>query len=374
MKNRVKSPPFLVLAANTPWVYALAENLAEISAVTAIRYYDWMTYRRLRPAWPLARNGVRQILHLEPPGYAGRFSMLCRPHLARAVRREAERLRRETGKLPYVICPYPYLAPWVRDLPADRLIYYNLDEYSFYDPSRACETLRLERELSERASLILCLSSHQVEVLQERYPKSASRTVHFPLGVVDTFINNRPDDIPSINGVGYVGNLTNRVDWPLVIDVARRCPATRFGFAGDPDHAAVGSSLYDWREVRGRALNLPNVEYLGNIQQTQVPAFYSNYAVNWMPYDVTHGFNIASCPTKIFDALASGRPFVSTTIPECHLYPDYIHIGEDAAALSSIIEGLQSGQVSHDCARQLTFARANTWAARARQLTDLIAV
>ncbi|MEB3310430.1 MAG: hypothetical protein VKJ02_09365 [Snowella sp.] len=51
---------------------------------------------------------------------------------------------------------------------------------------------------------------------------------------------------------------------------------------------------------------------------------------------MNHPFNQADCPTKFMDGIASVRPILSTDIPECRLYPDWITIFdliEDTIAL-----------------------------------------
>ena len=87
----------------------------------------------------------------------------------------------------------------------------------------------------------------------------------------------------------------------------------------------------DWQRERAAALTLENVHYIGSIPQDEVGKHYWNFAVNWMPYDTRHAFNLASCPTKIMDGLASGRPLLTTAVPECRLYPDWITIVGTAA-------------------------------------------
>jgi len=362
---------FLVLAANTPWVYALARSLAAHGSVTAVRFYDWANHRRLRPQWPETESAVRRVLVTMPQGYAGQFELMFRPLMRRIIERERSRLRRQTRSDPLVVCPYPYLAPWVRDVPDSCLIYYNLDEYSLYDHARPEQIRRLEDELIRRARLTVCLSVHQVETLRARHPAHANRIAHFPLGVVEEFLNPAPES-PTLHGtVGYVGNLIDRVDWGFVAAVAERLPEAKFHFVGDLGGESNGARA--WQETRARALSLPNIVHAGLVPQAEVREHYWRYAVNWMPYDMAHRFNVASCPTKIMDALASGRPFVSTDIPEIRLYPDRIHAVRSPDEAASRLRALLRGDIRHDPREQIAFAAMQTWPHRAIRLLELLA-
>ena len=358
---------YLALSANTPWVYALARALSAHGRVTAVRIYDWRNYRRLKPQWPETASPVCRVTVAMPQGYAGRLEPVFRPLMRALVARERSRLRRQSNVEPIVICPYPYLAPWVRSVPSDSLIYYNLDEYTFYDPTRTQRILRQEGELVARAKLTVCLSVHQVETLRARNPAHSDRIHHFPLAVVEEFVNPAPERPPLPNSVGYVGNLTDRVDWAFVADVAERLPEATFHMVGGFGVHAAGGRNLEWREQRRRALSLHNVIYHGEVPQRQVREHYWRYAVNWMPYDVTHRFNIASCPTKIMDALAAGRPFISTKIPEVELYSDWLDVVQTPDQAASALRRLLCGAERRTSREQIAFAASQTWPDRARR-------
>ena len=365
--------PVLLLSANTPWVYALAQCLARRTTVTAVRFYDWKTYLRTRPQWPEATSQSRRTMVALPPGYAGRLEPIFRPLARGIVTREEARLRnRSGGTAPLVICPYPYLVPWIRHIPGDRLIYYNLDEYPFYEPVSEERILRLEGELVAQAFLTICLSVHQVKIMRARNPLQAAKIHHFPLGVVEDFLNPEPEVRPLPRTVGYVGNLTDRIDWALLATVAEQMPDTKFHIVGTLEGSMGHTADNSWRAKRDRALNLANVISEGEVSQGRVHEHYWRYAVNWMPYDTKHGFNIASCPTKIMDALASGRPFVSTDIPEVRLYPEWIHVASTPEVTVATLGALLRGEICHDSRDQVAFAASQTWPHRASKLIELI--
>ncbi|WP_420394290.1 glycosyltransferase [Acuticoccus sp.] len=361
--------PFLFLAANAPWVYALAHSLSAAAEVTTVQFYDAVNHRRLRPGWPEEASGVERRRVVRPPGYAGRLEPLFRSLMRRTVEVQRRALATRSGQAPRVVVPYPYLAPWVRQVPDEDLIYYNLDDYELYEPSRALRIRALEDELVDRAALTACLSVHQADRLAQRHPRRRRRIRHLPLGVLDAYLNPHPNLAPLASTVGYVGNLGDRIDWRLVGEVADRCRDVTFhvvGFLG----AEAERCQAPWREERAAALARVNVIHEGGVPQHAVREHYWRYAVNWMPYAANHPFNLAACPTKIMDAIASGRPFVSTPVPEARLYPSYVTVAQGADGLAAAIARALCEPV--DAAERIAYARSQTWARRAGQLRAML--
>jgi glycosyltransferase involved in cell wall biosynthesis len=366
-------PSFLFLSANTPWVYALAESLAADHPVHAVRLYDWQTYWQQSPSLPSVPQDadLEQTLKVLPPGYAGRLEPLFRPY-TRWKLRQWQTSFNGTDR-PFVVAPYFYLAPWVtREVPSDRLIYYNLDEYTLYRPERSTWIQRQETQMVEHAAVTICLSKHQVDTLRSRYPDQADRIHHFPLGVDERFIPGEPSPPASPDTVGYVGNLSDRVDWAFVREVAEQCSDLQFVFAGSRTAPEGAGTEPDWVTNRRAAFSLPNVTHLGRIPQDEVTDVYWSVGVNWIPYDPEHPFNVASCPTKVMDSIASGRPVVSTPVPECTLYPEWIAIVETPEEAAQTLRRQVQGHRDEPLRDQVQFARTQTWPHRARELKDLL--
>lgn len=362
--------PFLFLAANTPWVYALARELAKSAPVTTFQYYDLANYLRLNPKWPEEGSRIRRRRIVMPAGYAGKLEFFFRPIMRRAIENERRRLTRAVGAAPVLIAPYPYLAPWLRHVPSEEIVYFNLDNYDLYRPRYVNRTRELEDELIDRAHLTLCLSNYQTSRLRSRNKTRSSRIRHFPLGVEDNYINPDPDAGIVPWTVGYVGNLGDRVDWSLVGAVADLMPEVTFHFVGFATGPSNLVAMTAWQRARREAFARPNIIHEGGVPQTEVREHYWRYAVNWMPYRVDHPFNLAACPTKIMDAMASGRPFVSTPVPEVKLYPEHIAIAPDAVNLALELRAALESPANPKV--RVEFAKGQSWEVRAQQLHDLI--
>jgi len=236
--------------------------------------------------------------------------------------------------------------------------------------------LAQEAQIVEKANTTLCLAQYQVETLRKRYPHKAKSIHHFPLGVVDSYINPQPEKPPEPITVGYIGNLSERVDWQLVYQVARACTEITFIFVGGLNDFGGGSHEHNWQLERETALSLPNVRHIGKVPQAEVKQYYWSFALNWIPYSVNHSFNQASCPTKVMDTIATGRPVLSTDIPECRLYPQWItifHSTEEAVSLiRQKLDVNKTERIQEKGLNQLKFATQNTWEIRAQKLEKLL--
>ncbi|WP_013334341.1 glycosyltransferase family protein [Gloeothece verrucosa] len=367
---------FLFLGANSPWAYGLAEALAQYHPTHAVQFYDWRTYYNLKPTWPgrIPPSLLNRSIHVLPPGYAGSLENLFRFYLQGLIEDWCRQLEQISGQNPWVIVPDPYFLPWVSKVPNERLIYYNFDDYVFYRPNRKQKVLKQEKELIERrVTITLCASRSQQITFQKRHPHKASQIYHYPHGVVDTYLNHQPENPPEPMTVGYVGTLGNRLDWALIYQVIKASPEITFVFVGGLDEQETFAQD-GWQATRHAVLQLPNVRHIGQVPSDQVAKYYWSCAVNWIPYLIDHPFNKASCPTKIMDGIASGRPLLSTKIPECCLYPQWINLffsPEDALALiHQELAASEKPKAYEKSLEQLAFARQQTWQSRTQTLEN----
>jgi teichuronic acid biosynthesis glycosyltransferase TuaH len=367
---------FLFLGANSPWTYGLAEALAQHHPTHAVQFYDWRTYTLLKPTWPKRTppSLLKQSIHVLPTGYAGRLELLFRFYLQQLIEYWCRQIKHSSGENPWVVASHPDYASWIRKIPNERLIYYNFDDYVLYRANRKQKILEQEKELIERAFITLCASNYQLATLQKCHPHKASYIHHYPHGFVNTYLNPHPEKPPEPMTVGYVGNLGDRLDWQFIHQVINACPEITFVFVGGLDEQIM-LDQGNWKAIRQTVLTLLNVHHIGQVPSDKVAHYYWSFAVNWIPYVVEHPFNQASCPTKIMDGIASGRPILSTDIPECRLYPEWITIfnsAEDAVALIRQQVGWSEKPEAHNnkILKQLEFAHQNTWQVRAYALEN----
>jgi glycosyltransferase involved in cell wall biosynthesis len=116
-----------------------------------------------------------------------------------------------------------------------------------------------------------------------------------------------------------------------------------------------------WYDEYRRCVALPNVHALGWRPQEAIHAYNRSFDVCLIPYRADHPFNRSCSPTKIMDYMGTGRPIVSTALPECRLYGHLFDVAADAegfvAAVRSIVAaGSDDGRSSG----RFEWARANS--------------
>ncbi len=361
---------FVLLGADTPWVRGLCEALTRRGC-----HVIGVSFVGLKRYWSSSNCHETHVCDdhfvCVPPAYGTHLDWLTGNYLTEVISRNFRLLDEKSPGAAWLVATNPVAERWTHKIPDTRLIYWNYDDYRLYAPHRSSQMQRWEDSLVTRSHLVLCASRIQLSKFTARYQKKASKFFHFPNAVPSSWLelSNRP--IVEPNTVGYVGNMANRVDWLFVYETASSLPGTRFIFAGS-EGKVRGDGNPDWRRQKERALALNNVKSIGQVAHQEVAGIYQSFAINWMPYDVKHPFNVASCPTKIFDALATGRPFISTDLPECRAYSEYIRIVRSPLdARNAIIDALACWHPESE-RRQLDFARLNDWGARASFLTELI--
>src|SRR5262249_7917111 len=112
-KKNGDSLRFVVLAANTPWVYALTEALAQEYPATWIAVYDWRTYHRDKVQLPPGQppGALAREVWLYPPGHLGMFRPVFSRLMALRLKRTLARVAGNAPQNTWLIAPYPWLAP-----------------------------------------------------------------------------------------------------------------------------------------------------------------------------------------------------------------------------------------------------------------------
>lgn len=165
-----------------------------------------------------------------------------------------------------------------------------------------------------------------------------------------------PPDIASLPRpvVGFLGSVMYWLDFDLLRYLALARPQWSFAFVGP-----VGR-LADLDKIR-----LPNVHLLGRKPYEDVPAYVKGFDVCLNPYLTDETARNCS-PLKLYEYLASGRPVVSTDMPEARKFEHVVGIGEThEKILARLEEALRPEANTREAvARRLDVARPHSWDAR----------
>ncbi len=335
--------------------------------------YPWSRSCRLRQSGP---DSWEQQLVL-PSGWMKRYPRLGMRPVAGTIRRwwKSQPANRRRG----LVMSYPHYM-YLRDqLRPDVTVYYNIDDYALYWPDSARQVRELERATVLAADVTICVSRLRADELIAAIPEAAGRIHHVPHGTPTPFLAHEPLERPAQAPLdlaklprpylGYVGSLEDRVDWELLSRLSREFPQASIVVVG-----RVGEPVAEpWWEECSRFLSLPNVHALGWRPQEEIARYYQAFDVCLIPYRVDHPFNRVCNPTKIMDAMGSGRPIVATALPECCLHAERFHVVENIEEFTAAVRVILARH-SDDGRAGLrhAFARANTCHEMAERVLDLI--
>jgi glycosyltransferase involved in cell wall biosynthesis len=273
--------------------------------------------------------------------------------LSRALNRAMDR---KGFDRPVVWTSLPTAFDTIAKLDGRATIYYCGDDFSALAGVNHKPVAALERQLAERADLILAVTP----ALAAKFP--ASKTVLMPHGAdIDLFRNPAPRaaDLPSGRPIaGYYGSIAEWLDIPLLETVARQMPDWDFVFIGDNRHPV------------DRLAALPTVRFLGARPHHELPSYSQHWDVALLPFLDTS--QIRACdPLKLREYLATGRPVVATPFPAVEAYGSLVATERSperfaAAIRASLKEPAGSGL------RRIDHVANDTWEARAAEAAAVI--
>ncbi len=199
----------------------------------------------------------------------------------------------------------PMLLPWIASVRSGAIVYDCMDELSAFlgAPPRLVE---LEHELLRRADVVFTGGHSLFEAKRSAHPEVYA----MPSAVdIDHFARARcpqpdPADQATIGHprIGFFGVLDERIDLPLIDEVARLRPDWALVLVGPV--AKIDAASLPRRS---------NIHYLGQKSYDELPRYLAGWDVAMMPFALNAATRFIS-PTKTPEYLACGRPVVSTPI------------------------------------------------------------
>jgi len=162
---------------------------------------------------------------------------------------------------------------------------------------------------------------------------------------------------------GLVGTLDNRLNIPLISQVAQRLPDVTFVLAGH-----LRAHLVDISPLAA----LPNVHLVPAQPHERVPAFVAHFDVCLIPYEVNEYTREVS-PLKLYEFLAMGKPVVATPLPYLCQVAEQIYIASSGDKFATAIGQALAEPVDptiYSTRRQI--AEAQAWSRQVTQINDIL--
>lgn len=162
--------------------------------------------------------------------------------------------------------------------------------------------------------------------------------------------------------VGYVGALNaERLDIPLIEQIATGLPDHSFVFVGPEDQVFESSKLHD----------LKNVYFLGKKEFSELPLYMNGFDVAINPQCLNE-ITIGNYPRKVDEYLATGKPVVATETKAMNPFRDHVYLCRNA---EDYIKAIPLAIAENDGTREQgrrAFACEHTWKNNADRIIEAI--
>jgi glycosyltransferase involved in cell wall biosynthesis len=335
----------------------------QMHAVTYFRKFP-QTWRR--PLQIKPRRIDERLWVYTPPITIPGFQMsraICRIHnivLNRLLRHHLRRL----GFAHNILWLYtPYNAYQIGRLYDFRRVYECVDDFSAARGLiNAAVVNHLESETLARANLVIATADRLADKFRSQSPNlfishNAADFGHFN-SASDNALSTATE-LLDIKGpvIGFLGSISYWVDVNLIAKLAGKRPDWTFVLLG-PVRTGVSGLR-----------RLPNVRIIGERPYRELPRYLKRFDVCLNPYK-NDGVAEGASPLKLYEYLATGKPVVSSDMPEARLFSAVVEIARTPDEFIAKIENLlRTGNIDRR-ERQYRIARENSWDNRFAQVEN----
>jgi len=244
----------------------------------------------------------------------------------------------------------PFWYPLASALPDTKLIYDCMDEHSGFSTNHTHQS-ELEEQLLRSADLVITSSAS----LQQKATKYNSQVTLIRNGSDPQYFADLPvcqESMIKKPIIGYYGAISDWFDIELVAAAARHYPDYSFVLIGHTYGADV--SLLK---------KLSNVYLLGEKKYQDLPSYLSCFDVCLIPFKI-NSLTLATNPVKFYEYISSGKPVVSTALPELNLHQDICYLSRSHAEFIANIDLARHESDKAIIAKRKAIALANSWQSR----------
>jgi len=162
--------------------------------------------------------------------------------------------------------------------------------------------------------------------------------------------------------IGFVGNLTDFVDFKLLISIAKNRPQWSLIALGEDNTTPKMRDTKEYQTFMGTK----NIHWLGRKEYEDLPDYLRGMDAVIMPYQTCDRMRYSE-PNKIYQYLASGKPIVSTAFPSVKEHKSVMGIANNQEEFLDLLEKALAvaGNAGYD--QRISIAQANSLNKRAKK-------
>lgn len=261
---------------------------------------------------------------------------------------------------PIIVTTVPNSSEYPKLLEGRKVVYYCVDDFSLWPGLDAQLVHEMESRLVARADCLIGVS----EALCDRLRSSGKPAHLLAHGVdVDHFATKAEHEHHVFSKiqrprVGFFGLIDGRMDWELMVTLAKILPNVAFVFAGPVDASA------------GVLPQLDNLHFVGPIRYAELPAFICGVDALILPYKVNN-LSRALSPLKLKEYIATQKPIISAPIGATEAWADSISISKDLMEWKQSIHHALKGEPGKRVPINVNSLMAQSWGSKAIELISL---
>ena len=257
----------------------------------------------------------------------------------------------------------PTAAPFIH-LFRPRLAVYNpVDRYQSFSFANKAGILRYSAMAARACDLAICTSDaiHADVASQSRRAVVVPHAVDFAHFNAALARNNRPRDLPNDGApiIGYVGALSDWVDFALIATTARAYPHCHV--------VLIGPAARSLGELQA----IPNLLWLGPRPFSAIPDYVRWFDVGLIPF-IVNDLTIGVDPIKLREYLCTGRPSVCTGLPEIRKHASLVYIADTREAFVARVGEALSETSPERVEARIQSARTADWPIRIREIRQIL--
>jgi len=256
-----------------------------------------------------------------------------------------------------------------------KTIYDCVDYFSSLNPKLDEEIKRKEEQLIKKVDFFF-VNSHALEKTKGKIRKPNAVVVQgFDAHSFTSKITPNSQEIIEIANVknifaqipkprvGFIGTLTYRFDFKLILSLINMSPNISFVFTDAYLPIPDGDRLVGTQELIKQIRKAKNAYFIPKtFYRSVIKEILNNFDIGIIPYDVSFDFNKYCYPMKLFEYFHMGLPVISTPIDELRNFPEFVKIGKNSEEWEKIIKMLLAMKWPLDYKqRQKSLAQNNSW-------------
>ena len=345
------------------WVNTIGMRNPTLSWTDARKAFVKVSKMFERMREPLVPGRNRNITVCQPFMLPGSRSRAVRAFNARSVTRAVSGMMARLGMNdPIFVATVPNASEYPELLNGRKVVYYCVDDFSLWPGLDADVVREMEARLIARADCLIAVS----ETLFQRLSKSGKPARLLTHGVdLEMFSTAAASELPCLSDiprprVGFFGLIDGRMDWELLMPLAKQMPEVSFVFAGPVDASA------------GELPRSENMHFVGRVAYRKLPEFVAGLESLMLPYR-TGALAEALSPLKLKEYLATGKPIVISPIGEARQWSGAMSIASTVEEWSDALQSRSRGGDSAEYSRATIDLSRDSWEQKSLEFQEMCA-